>query len=113
MEENEAIELLKNWDQIINPVTADELLFWLSSWIVRMEDDLTEADGFLAQKRLQFIETHKSVAKADVHLAVEPEFKLVKQIEKDLRRLKSARGNVKRRYEILVSKALQQYGKRY
>lgn len=111
MEEQRAVELLSRWDEIISPQDCDNLLFWISCWIDEIENALTLAEGVVAEKRLKLIEAGNSVAKANVYLEVELDYKIMKDSEKKLRRLKSARSNVKRRYEIITNKLLQ--NKRY
>lgn len=105
MDENRAIELLSKWHEIISPQDCDEMLFWLSSWISEKEQDLTNYEGIVAGIRLNLTETHKSVAKADVYLEITRDYQEMRHCERELRRLKSARTNVKRRYEILCNKA--------
>ena len=106
MDEKRVIELLAKWDEIIDPTDCDDLIFWLSSWISEKEQDLTEQEGIVAQLRLSYVMQYKSVAKADVCLEVDPVYKEMRSIETELRRLKSARSNVKRRYEILTNRIL-------
>ena len=107
MEESEAIKLLAEWEKINAPQEADDLLFYLSMWISDTEETLTEMDGRIAQMRLKLIEEKGSVAKADVYLEATTEFATMKDVERSLRKLKSARANVNRRYQIISNKILQ------
>ncbi len=107
MEEQIAIKLLAEWDKINAPQDADNLLFWLSSWISDEEEHLTELDGQVAQLRLTLITEHGSVAKADAYLEVADLFKDMKKVETTVRRLKSARQNVRRRYDLITNRILQ------
>ena len=107
MEESEAIKLLAEWKKINSPQEADNLLFYLSSWISDKEEELTEVDGMVAQARLVLIQEHQSVAKADAYLECSNLYIRMKQIERELRKLKSARSNVNRRYQIITNKILQ------
>ncbi len=102
MDEKRATELLAKWDEIISPLDCDELLFWLSSWLADKEEELTTDEGIVAQQRLALVEAGNSVAKADVILEAGDVYQIMKACERGIRRLKSARNNVRRRYEILI-----------
>lgn len=107
------IEEVYNWmrepEKIISPVTADQLLFFVSSFITDYEESLAEVDQKVSQKRLVLIEQYGSVAKADSYLEIEDIYLQQKKIERRIKQLKAFKSNVRRRYEILSNKALQRY----
>lgn len=104
MELNEVIQWVKEPEKLIDHRVVDELIFWVSSWKDDKEEELVEVDQQVAIKKLELIEVHKSVAKAEAYLAVEPIYIKQKEIEFRIKQLSSFRANLKRRYEILTDK---------
>ncbi len=104
MKFNEVIQWIKTPDKLIDHRVVDELIFHVSAWKTDKEEELVEIDQRVAAKRLELIEIHKSVAKADAHLAVEPIYIQQQKIEFSIKQLSSFRSNLKRRYEILTDK---------
>jgi hypothetical protein len=102
MELSEITEWIKNPDKLIDPRVVDELIFWVSSYKDDKEEELVEVDQLVAEKRLRLIEQHKSVAKAEAYLEVEPIKIEQTKIELRIKQLSSFRSNLKRRYEILT-----------
>ncbi len=103
MKFNEIIQHIKEPEKLIDHRVVDELIFYVSSFKADKEEELVEVDQQVAVKRLQLIEIHKSVAKADTHLAVEPIYIKQQEIEFRIKQLSSFRSNLKRRYEILTN----------
>lgn len=103
MEFNEVIQAIKEPDKLIDHRVVDELIFWVSSWKDDKEEELVTIDQQVAAKRLELIEVHKSVAKADAFLEVEPIYIQQQNIEFRIKQLASFRSNLKRRYEILTN----------
>lgn len=109
MEIEEITEWMKNPEKIINPVIADELLFFVSSFLTDFEESLAEVDQQVAVKRLELIEKYGSVAKGEVYLEIEDIYLQQQTIERRIRQLKAFKNNVRRRYEILSNRALSKY----
>ena len=103
MKFEEVIEWVKTPDKLIDPRVVDELIFHVSAWKDDYEESLVEVDQQVAVNKLQLIETHKSVAKAEAFLAVEPIYIKQQEIEFRIKQLASFRSNLKRRYEILTN----------
>jgi hypothetical protein len=110
MEESELLDYAKDPTKIISPVVCDELLFWASGYLGDKEETLAEVDLQVAQRRLNLIDTHGSVAKAEAYLEVDDIYLQQKKIERDIRKLKAFKTNVSRRYQILTNRILNKYG---
>ncbi len=106
MELKQLLEYAHDPTKIINPVVCDDLLFWASSWLNDYEESLAEIDQKVAQKRLQLIDTHKSVAKAEAFLEIEEIYLQQQTIERRIKELRAFKSNVRRRYEILTNRIL-------
>jgi hypothetical protein len=106
MTEIELLNYAKDPTKIISPNVCDELLFWASSYLTDYEESLAEIDLQVAQKRLTFIDTHHSVAKAEAYLEIDDLYLQQKTIERRIRQLKAFKANVRRRYEILTNRLL-------
>ncbi len=106
MTETDLLQYAKEPEKIISPIVCDELLFWSSSYLSDYEETLAEIDQQVAQQRLTFIDTYKSVAKAQAYLEVDPLYKEQQRIERRIRELKAFKGNVRRRFEILTNRIL-------
>ena len=106
MKVEQLLEYAKDPEKIISPITADELLFWASSWLTDYEESLAEVDLQVSQKRLSLIDLHKSVAKAEAYLEIEDIYLQQQKIERRIRELKAFKSNVRRRYEILTNRIL-------
>lgn len=66
--------------------------------------------GVIAQEKLKLVmDSEFSVAKANTIIEAGENYRKMKMTENELSRLRSARANVKRRYEILANKALQNF----
>lgn len=103
MEFNEIIQSIKEPDKLIDHRVVDELIFWVSSWKDDKEEELVTIDQQVAVRKLELIEIHKSVAKAEAYLAVESIYIKQQNIEFRIKQLSSFRANLKRRYEILTN----------
>lgn len=102
MQFNEVIQWIKEPEKLIDHKVVDELIFWISAFKDDKEEELSEVDQQVAVKRLELIETHGSVAKADAFLEVEPIYKKQQEIEFRIKQLSSFRSNLKRRYDVLT-----------
>jgi hypothetical protein len=103
MEFNEVIQWIKEPEKLIDHRVVDELIFYVSSWKDDKEEELVEVDQQVAAKKLELIEIHKSVAKAEAYLEIQPIYKKQQEIEFRIKQLSSFRANLKRRYEILTN----------
>lgn len=103
MEFNQVIQWIKEPEKLIDHKVVDELIFYVSSWKDDKEEELVEVDQQVAAKKLELIEIHKSVAKAEAYLEVEPIYLRQQEIEFRIKQLSSFRSNLKRRYEILTN----------
>lgn len=109
MELQQLLEYAKDPEKIINPTVADDLLFWASGYLTDYEESLATVDQQVAQKRLELIDQHGSVAKAEAYIEVEDTYLQQQTIERRIRQLKAFKSNVKRRYEILTNRILSKY----
>lgn len=103
MEFNEVIKWIKEPEKLIDHRVVDEIIFYVSAWKDDKEEELVEVDQQVAARKLELIEIHKSVAKAEAYLEVEPIYKKQQEIEFRIKQLSSFRSNLKRRYEILTN----------
>jgi hypothetical protein len=106
MDLKDLLQYAKDPTKVISPVVCDELLFWASSWLGDYEESLSEIDLQVANKRLDLISTHGSVAKAEAYLETQDIYLQQQTIERRIRELKAFKSNVRRRYEILTNKIL-------
>lgn len=109
MELKEVIEQLKNPEKLIDYNKVDQLLFWVSSYIAELEEELHETDWSVSLKALELIKEYGSVAKGRVYLEVEEVYRKQRELEMRIRTLKGFRSNLRRRYEILCSKVLSKF----
>src|SRR5687767_12385225 len=99
MQFDEVIQRVKEPDKLIDHRVVDELIFWVSAWKDDKEEELLIVDQQVAVKKLELIEVHKSVAKAEAYLEIEPIYQKQQEIEFRIKQLSSFRSNLKRRYE--------------
>jgi|GEM_PF-5416536 len=109
MKLQQVLDKIKDIPALIDPIEVDELIDWVSGWIDELEMDLGVVDQQVSQKRLALIEEHKKVNLAERKLEVEEIYIKQQDIERKIRRLKSARSNLKRRYEIITRQALSRH----
>ena len=102
MKFNEVIQWIKEPEKLIDHKVVDELIFWVSAFKDDKEEELSEVDQQVAAKKLELIEIHKSVAKAEAYLEIQPIYRKQQEIEFRIKQLASFRANLKRRYEILT-----------
>jgi hypothetical protein len=103
MDFNEVIQWIGEPEKLVDHRVVDELIFWVSAFKDDKEEELVTIDQQVAAKKLELIEIHKSVAKAEAYLAVEPVYIKQQEIEFRIKQLSSFRTNLKRRYEILTN----------
>lgn len=99
----EVVEKIKEPEKLIDPRVIDELLFWISSWLTDYEESLSEVDQQVAIKRLDLVEVHKSVAKANAYLEMEDIYLQQQAIERRIRQLKAFKANLRRRFDLLTN----------
>lgn len=102
MTEQEVLDKVKDPLTLNDAREIDDMLFWVDSWKTHSEEELHEADYRVAQKKLQLIEQHKSVAKAEAFLEVEPLYREQQKLEMRIKQFAAIKTNLKRRFELLT-----------
>lgn len=109
MEQQQVIKLITDIPSLIDVPVIDELIDYVSGWIDDSEIELGEIDQQVSQRRLALIEQHGKVNMAERHLEVEEIYIKQQEVERRIRRLKSVRSNLKRRYEVITKNLLTKH----
>jgi len=108
--EEQVIEKIKNPEALNDAREIDDMLFWVDSWKTHSEEELHEIDYRVSVKKLELIEQHKSVAKAEAFLEVEEVYREQQRLEMRIKQLAAFKTNLKRRFEVLLLGRLNNYG---
>jgi hypothetical protein len=100
---DQVLEKIKEPDKLNDYREIDELIFWVDSWKTDAEEELHTIDYQVANKKLQLIEKHGSVAKGEAHLEVEDIYIKQQSVELRIKKLAAFKSNLRRRYEILTN----------
>jgi hypothetical protein len=95
---------IKEPEKLIDPEEVNLLKFYISSWITDKEEELNEQNYKVAIKRRELLIEHKSVAKADLYLELEPTYLDREKTKLIIKELRSLRSNLKDRYDVLMNK---------
>ena len=104
MELNEVLDKIKEPEKLIDPEEVNLLKFYVSAFITDREELLNEQNYMVAVKRRELLIEHKSVAKADLYLELEPRYLEREKTKLLIKDLRSIRSNLKDRYEVLINK---------
>jgi hypothetical protein len=91
-------------EKLVSPEEVNLLKFYVSSWITDKEEELNEQNYQVAIKRRELLIEHKSVAKADLYLELEPRYLEREKTKLLIKDLRSIRSNLRDRYDVLVNK---------
>ena len=91
-------------EKLINPEEVNILKFYVSGFITDREELLNEQNYQVAIKRRELLIEHKSVAKADLYLELEPRYLEREKTKLLIKDLRSIRSNLRDRYEVLINK---------
>jgi hypothetical protein len=100
----EIAEKIKSPEKLINPEEVNLLKFYVSAFITDREELLNEQNYQVAIKRRELLIEHKSVAKADLYLELEPRYLEREKTKLLIKDLRSIRSNLRDRFEILSNK---------
>jgi hypothetical protein len=100
----EITNAIKEPEKLIDPEMVNLLKFYVSAWITDREEELNEQNYQVAIKRRELLIEHKSVAKADLYLELEPRYLEREKTKLLIKDLRSIRSNLKDRYEVLINK---------
>jgi hypothetical protein len=100
----EIIDAIKEPEKLIDPERVNLLKFYVSAFITDREELLNEQNYQVAIKRRELLIEHKSVAKADLYLELEPRYLEREKTKLLIKDLRSIRSNLRDRYEVLINK---------
>lgn len=104
MQVDEITNRIREPEKLVSPEEVNLLKFYVSSWITDKEEELNEQNYRVAVRRRELLIEHKSVAKADLYLELEPVYLEREKTKLTIKELRSLRSNLKDRYDVLVSK---------
>jgi hypothetical protein len=101
---DEIANKIREPEKLINPEEVNILKFYVSAFITDKEEELNEQNYQVAIKRRELLIEHKSVAKADLYLELEPRYLEREKTKLLIKDLRSIRSNLRDRYEVLSNK---------
>lgn len=99
----QVIEKIKDPTNLADYREVDELIFWASGWIGDCEEALAEIDQRVSIKYDELAEKYGTDAAGKRKLKLEPLYLEQTTLERKIRRLKSLKSDLKRRYQILTN----------
>lgn len=104
MLEQEIRDKMKEMDKLINPEEINEIMAWISGFLMDYEEELHPLNLVISNEWLKIRSEVKSNNQADKLLEIGTNYQRAERIKLSMAQLKRMRSDLRSRYEVLTMK---------
>lgn len=103
MELQEIIEYIENPDKVLAIGDMEQVIDYSTFWIYTLELELADLDFIVDSKRMELIEKHEKVNKAEALLKLTDEYRDRNKKELTLKSIKAYRANIRKKRDRMAN----------
>ena len=103
MELQQIIEYIEHPDKALDIELLEDIIDWTTHHIYTLELELADLDFIVDSKRLELIERHEKVNKAEAMLKLTDEYRYRNKKELTLKSIKAYRANIRKKRDRMAN----------